>query len=135
MQVPTSNKTLLTADSVVNIALGVLLMAFPAKLVEFLGVPAATSAFYPSILGAVLFGIGIALWIGRSGNSSGLGLGGAVSINMCGGVILALWLILGNLEIPSHGQVFLWILVVFLVGLSGMELVAYFPKWGRDDAA
>ena len=111
-------------DAGVNLLLGVLLMAFPAAVVEALGIPPAAVAFYPSILGAVLFGIGIALWIGRSGSASGLGLAGAVSINLCGGVVLALWLTFGKLGLPARGYVFLWCLVVLLIGLSAIELLA-----------
>ena len=119
---------LLTLDSVVNVALGVLLLTFPAAVIESLGIPPATSSFYPNILGAVLFGIGIALWLGRNGNPTGLGLGGAVSINLCGGAVLGLWLIFGHLDIPTRGQVLLWLLVVLLVGLSAVEVAVHFKE-------
>lgn len=109
-------------------------MTFPTTVVEMLGIPAVTNAFYPNILGAVLFGIGIALWFGRSGSPSGLGLGGAVSINLCGGIVLAFWLLFGDLEIPIRGQVILWLLVALLVGLSGVELVAHFRQGGDSVA-
>lgn len=58
--------------------------------------------FYPSILGAVLFGIGIALILELTGfkrGIRGLGLGGAIVINMVGSIALFLWLVLGSLEI------------------------------------
>jgi hypothetical protein len=116
------DRILLTIDACVDLVLGVLLMAFPATVVEALGVPTATPAFYPSLLGAVLLGIGIALWLERSGVHSGLGLDGAVAINMCGGIVLAIWLLAGDLGLPLRGQVLLWGLVVVLVGLSGLEL-------------
>ena len=78
---------LLTIDSLLNLLLGVLLVVFPRDLISFLGIPQPSSAFYPSILGAVLFGIGIALWMERGADGErarGLGLGGAVVINLCG---------------------------------------------------
>ena len=59
------SSALLTVDAIVNLVLGSLLIVFPTGLVSLLGVPAAEPAFYPSILGAVLFGIGIALLIER----------------------------------------------------------------------
>ena len=133
LAISNSKSALLTVDAMVNLVLGVLLMAFPAGLVDWLGVPAATSSFYPSLLGAVLFGIGIALWLGRKG-TSGLGLAGAISINLCGGIVLAVWLLLGNLAIPGRGQVFLWFLVLLLVGLSGIELITHFGKARGDHA-
>ena len=54
---------ILAVDAAINVILGVLLIAFPRPLVDALGVPPSQSAFYPSILGAVLLGIGIALVI------------------------------------------------------------------------
>jgi len=126
---------LLTFDAVINLTLGLLLMAFPATLVEALGVPEAASFFYPNILGAVLFGIGIALWLGRRGSPNGLGLGGAVSINLCGGAMLGLWLLLGNLQIPIRGYMLLWFLVVLLVGLSAIEAFAHWRGHFRAGAS
>ena len=55
----------------------------------------------------------------------GLGLGGAVSINLCGGAVLAAWLMGGSLSLTTIGQVTLWSLVVFLVGLSALELSSH----------
>ena len=89
---------LLTVDGIVNLILGILLISFPAWLVKILGIPAAPR-FYPMILGAVLLGISIALFLergilGRRG--SGLGLDGAVAINLCGGLVLASLLLLAT---------------------------------------
>ena len=119
-----TSSNLLTADAVINLALGALLVVFPTRIVSARGIPGAENAFYPSILGAVLFGIGVALLVERFRGSSGLGLVGAISINLCGGLVLAAWLGSGALALPVRGQVFLWALVVVLVGISGLELVA-----------
>jgi hypothetical protein len=118
------SSALLTVDAIVNLVLGFLLLVFPAGLVSMLGVPKADPAFYPSILGAVLFGIGIALLIERSRGSSGLGLSGAIAINLCGGLVLAAWLVFGSIEVPLRGLIVLWGLVVVLVGISSFELIA-----------
>ena len=119
---------LLAWDAAINLVLGMLLVAFPAGVVRALGVPETEEVFYPSILGAVLFGIGIALAVEYRGVRSGrrvvggLGLLGAVAINLCGGVVLAAWLLFGSLQLPMRGTVFLWGLVLVLVALSGAEL-------------
>ena len=113
---------LLLIDAVINLLLGILLIFFPEPLVEALGIPASEQPFYPSILGAVLFGIGIALLIQLRSNS-GLGLLGAVAINLCGGLALAFWLLFGSLSLPTHGLIGLWGLVVVLVGISTLELI------------
>ena len=117
---------LLTVDGAINLLLGGALVAFPRDLVRWLGVPNVESAFYPSVLGGVLVGIGVALLLerlGRRRRTGGLGLAGAVAINLCGGLVLAGWLTLADLELPLRGLVFLWALVLALVGLSGLELV------------
>jgi hypothetical protein len=126
-------RALLTVDATVNLALGVALAFFPRWLVAILGVPDVEPAFYPSILGSVLIGVGIALLLGRSKPTlelAGLGLEGAVAINLCGGVALAAWLLLGDLELPLRGEFFLWGLVILLVGLNSVEIAHYFSKRG-----
>ena len=118
---------LLKTDAAINLILGILLMAFPINLVKALGLPSVYPAFYPSILGGVLFGIGLALLLEcycKSNGLSGLGLAGAIAINLCGGFILAIWLLFGNLNLPLRGQIFLWCLVLILVGLSLIEGIA-----------
>ena len=119
-----SSSALLRADALINLLLGATLVFFPRGLVTALGIPDAEVAFYPSILGAVLFGIGIALWIEHLRGSSGLGLAGAISINLCGGVVLAAWLLFGSLSLPLRGRLLLWGLVVLLSGISVLELRA-----------
>jgi hypothetical protein len=113
---------LLIIDGVINLALGVLLVAFPAPLIQVLGLP-SESRFYANILGAVLIGIAIALFIQHK-NGSGLGLDGAVVINLCGGATLAAWLVFGDLDLNTGGAILLWALVILLVGLSFTELLA-----------
>lgn len=125
------SKSVLLVDGIINLILGILLLAFSQTIVNLLGVPDTDQYFYPNILGGVLFGIGVALlieWSRKGGSFVGLGLGGAISINMCGGIALALWLLFGNLVIPIGGKVFLWILVLILVGISSMELFIHYTS-------
>ncbi len=119
---------ILLIDALINLTLGVLLVTFPRNLVSFLGIPDVTNTFYPSILGAVLIGIAIALFIEYMRKPTGivgLGLGGAVSINLCGVVILLIWLVSGKLHIPLRGQIILWTLALILVIISCFELIMY----------
>jgi len=104
--------SLLTLDAIINLVLGVLLIVFPSGLVSILGIPNVEVAFYPSILGGVLFGTGIALLIQHVRGSSGLGLEGAISINLSGGLVLAGWVLFGALSLPLRGRILLWALVV-----------------------
>ena len=115
----------LLADAAINLILGILLLIFSRTIINILGLPEAVIYFYPNILGGVLFGIGIALLIEcyrSSGGLIGLGLGGAIAINLCGGIVLATWLIFGDLNIPLRGQLLLWALVFILVVLNAFEL-------------
>jgi hypothetical protein len=120
-------KILLIIDSLINLLLGFILLLFPPVIVRFLGVPPAETTFYPSVFGAVLIGIGVALLLdlpGGEGRRDGLGLRGAVAINLCGGFALIAWLLLGNLDLPLRGDIFLWGLGAALVGLSAVEFAA-----------
>jgi len=115
--------TLIT-DAVINYALGILCILY-TFLAEPLGIPIIKNAFYPNILGAVLFGIGIALTIEfyrKKGEMVGLGLGGAVAINLSGGFVLIMWLIFGDLNIPFKGQFLLWSLAIILVIISSVKI-------------
>jgi hypothetical protein len=122
---------LLKVDAAINLILGILLMAFPAGLVKALGIPMEVPAFYATILGGVLFGIGLALlmecyW--KSERFKGLGLGGAITINLCGGGVLAIWLLSEELSLPLRGTMVLWLLVLLLIGLSILEGAAHLRK-------
>ena len=129
--------TLLAVDGIGNVALGVILLAEPVRLARWLGIPNVTSGFYPSLFGAVLFGIGLALLLELyrpSSGARGLGLTGALVINFCFGLVLAGWLFFGDLGLPLHGAAILWALVGILVGLSGIELVTELRSEPREAA-
>lgn len=123
-----NHSIILMVDAVINVILGILLITFHPKVIHILGVPEAQQIFYPTVLGAVLLGIGVALFIQcfrRPDGLAGLGLGGAIAINLCGGVMLAIWLISGSLNLPLRGKIFLWGLVAVLIGISAIESLAY----------
>jgi hypothetical protein len=117
------HKVLLAIDGVVNLVLGAILLFSPAGLVQLLGLPPTNTYFYASILGAVIFGIGVALLLELYGVPSrirGLGLGGAIAINLCGGGALLVWLLAVPLSIPLRGRVILWVVaaVVLIIGIA-----------------
>ena len=117
---------ILMVDAAINLILGVLLVVFNPKMIHLLGVPPAEQSFYPTILGAVLIGIALVIeCFRRPEGLAGLGLGGAIAINLCGGLMLAIWLISGRLNLPLRGDIFLWCLAALLVGISSMEGLAY----------
>lgn len=113
-------KNLLAVDASVNLTLGVLLLAYPGWLVTALGLPPVTNTFFPNVLGGVLFGIGIALLLAWRGDAHGLGLDGAIAINLCGAGVVVGWLVLAPQSIPPRGHITLWAtaLIVIAIGLA-----------------
>ena len=123
----------LLIDAVINLILAILLLSFSPQMAECFGVPSAHINFYPNILGAVFLGITIALVIEAYRNPAynktvGLGLVGAIFINLCGGFVLLLWLISGNLELPLRGKIFLWTLDLILILISTVELLSILKR-------
>lgn len=122
---------MLIIDAVINLILGFVLLAFPLEVFQFLGLPIQVPPFYASILGGVLVAIGIALLTEHfrgSGKMIGLGLGGAMVINLYAALVLAVWLVSGRLSIPLRGHLVLWGLVVMLVIITGIEFQVYRKK-------
>jgi len=128
------SRSILAIDALINFTLGILLLIFPDNLVHLLGIPTSQSKFYPGILGSVLIGIGVALsieYFQKPDGLNGLGLGGAIAINICGALVLAGWLIWGDLQLPVHGVYFLWLLGIGLLGISLVELLIYYKDRKR----
>ena len=123
----------LLIDAVINLILAILLLSFSPEMADIFGVPTAHINIYPNILGAVFLGITIALGFEAYRNPDnrktiGLGLVGAVCINRCGGFVLLLWLIFGNLALPVRGKMFLWSLDLILLLISTVELLNIWNK-------
>ncbi len=121
----TKHKPLLLVDGAVNLVLGVVLLLFPAGVVELLGLPPTSTNFYPSILGAVLAGIGVALLVERLGADKGirgLGIGGAIAINISGAGALVVWLLIDPFDSPTRGYAVLWTVATVVLVIAGIEV-------------
>jgi hypothetical protein len=114
-------RPLLLADAIINLVLGVLLLLYPQRLAEALGMPPVATNFFPNVLGGVLFGIGLALLIAYRGGAQGLGLDGAIAINLCGAGVVAGWLIVAPQAIPPRGRITLWIIALLVIGIGLVE--------------
>jgi hypothetical protein len=129
------HKALLLIDAIVNLILGLILLLYPAGIVELLGLPPTETYFYVIILGAVLFGIGIALLTELYGiprKVRGLGLGGAIVINLCGAGALLIWLIISPFSLPIRGRVILWSVAIVVLTIALAEIVTKSWQYPRD---
>jgi hypothetical protein len=114
-------RILLTVDAVVNLVLGAVLVLAPAGVIEFFGLPATGNYFYTSVLGAVLVGIGLALLLSL-GSWSGLGLMGAVTINLCGATAVVGWMLFNSSVLGLRGKVVLWTVAAVVYAIAVFEL-------------
>lgn len=120
-------EVLLLGDALANFLLGVLLLLYPEPFIAAIGVPSTNVLFYPTLLGALLFGIGVALVVEYYRDAlgvGGLGLGGGLAINVVAGLVLVGWLVSGELSLSGFGSTFLWLLVGGLALLSVLEVYA-----------
>ena len=80
----------------------------------------------------MIFGIGIALLaeLFFYQKIRGLGLVGAISINLSGGLVLLYWLVFSDLTIPLKGVITLWIVAVLVIGIGVIELIT--KSWKSD---
>ena len=122
----TKKEVFLSADWSSNLALGTLLLLFPFGVGEALGMPSASHHFYTTLLGGVIFGIGVAFFLEKFSSPSrgrGLGLAGAIAINLCGGTVLLIWLVIRPFDLPARGTMILWTIAVLVLGIGLLELV------------
>jgi hypothetical protein len=116
---------LLIIDGIINVLLGILLILFPLGMDHFLSLPYTSTYFYTTIFGAVLIGIGIALFIECKIPSSGLGLIGAIIINICGASALLLSLFIYKTSIPTFGLIILVVIAILVFLLALLELIQF----------
>ena len=114
---------LLTVEILLKLAGGLALVLAPLSTIKLLGLPRTDSGFWPRLLGAVLIGMAMALYLeGRGPGSQGLGLSGCVIVNFSAVSILGGSLALEAGPSSARGRVAVWALVVLLVCLSLLEI-------------
>ena len=114
---------LLWLETLLKLAGGGILLLAPRAVIRALGLPPATSGFWPRIVGTLLIGIGAAAYIeGAWPGSRGLGLAGLVAINLAGAAVIAAAALLGRGAPTRRGSFALWVLVALLLALSLLEI-------------
>lgn len=115
---------LLWIETVLKLAGGVLLVVAPLTLARVLGLQRPASGFWPRLLGALLIGLAAATFIeARFAGSRGLGLAGALAVNLAGAGVVAAELVMGSAAPSRRGRVVLW-LVVIVLGLLAVAEIA-----------
>ena len=69
----------------------------------------------------------LALFVERYGfksNPRGLGLGGAIAINICGAMVLLVWLLIHPFNLPLKGYIVLWTIATGVLSIGIVEIVA-----------
>jgi hypothetical protein len=115
---------LLWIETLLKLAAGLLLVLAPLAAIKLLGLPRTETGFWPRLLGAVLLGLAVAVFIeGRAPGSQGLGLAGCVIVNFSAVSMLAGSLALERGPASARGRAVVWAFVVLLVCLSVLEIV------------
>jgi len=125
---------LLIVDGLINLALGILMVFFPTQMIQAFDLPKADNNFYINLLGAVLFGFGIALLLERFSNQphrSGLGIAGAIAINIFGSGTLIVWLLFGKLNLSLGGSILLWSIATIVLGVAIIKICS--RSWSKDE--
>ena len=109
----------LRADAVFDAAMGLLLLSASWEgLYDALGLPVARPAFYAQLAGGVLLAYAYLLWQG--GDRRRLAAVTAAT-NALGVVVIAVWLLSGELEAETLGEALLWLAALALAVFAVLE--------------
>ncbi len=114
---------LLWIEIVLKGAAGGLLMLAPRTLARALGLPPVAEPFWPRCLGALLVGIALAAFLEvKLKGANGLGLAGAIAVNLAAAGIIGGQLIVGQVTPARRGRVLLWLTAGLLMLLALAEI-------------
>lgn len=114
---------LLWIETLVKLAPGLALLLAPGWTARALGLPRDPTGFWPRLLGGTLVGLAAGFVLeGWIGNVHGIGLAGALAVNLAAAGTIAGLLILGKAAPSRRGRILLWLAVALLVLLALLEL-------------
>lgn len=115
-------KYILWIDAIVHLFMGSQLTLRPRGFIRMLGLPPTDTTFYPRLLGAVLFGIGLSILIGiRTETPIWIGPGAEIVLALVGAGVLATLIASNRFAFTARGKVVSWFLVALLVLLAWLE--------------
>ncbi len=114
---------LLWIEFLTKLAVGIPLLLMPRVLARVLGLPPAESPFWPRLIGGLLIGLATAALIEvRFKSSIGLGLAGAVSMNVAAAATIGSLLIMGQGGPTRRGRFALWLVAAVLMIQALVEI-------------
>jgi hypothetical protein len=115
-------RTWLRADAFFDAAMALLLLtATWDALYEALGLPVAEPALYAQIAGGLLLGYAYLLWWAPGTPAERTVAGATAVVNALGVVVVGVWVLSGDLETETLGDVILWAAVVALAAFAIAE--------------
>jgi hypothetical protein len=114
----------LRVDAVSNAALAVFLLAATwDALYDFFGLPLAEPPIYAQLLGAALVAFAIVEWaLAGTPAERAVTLAAAVG-NALAAVVLAVWLLVADTNLDTHGLVALWSVAAFLAAAAVVHTI------------
>lgn len=113
---------LLWLETLLKFSAGLLLVLAPLSAIRLLGLPRTESGFWPRLVGTLLVGLAVALFLEGSTGAHGLGLAGCIVINLLGASVLASSLLVEAGPPSARGRGITWAVVLILVLLSILEI-------------
>jgi len=114
---------LLWIETLLKLMSGLVLAIAPMSAIKLFGLPRTGTGFWPRLLGAVLIGLAVAMFLeARVGGSHGLGLAGCAVVNLAGAAMMATLLVMDAGPPSVRGRGLLWLLVIVLLVLSIIEI-------------
>lgn len=130
-----SQALVLRVDALSNAALAVFLLAATwDRLYEFLGLPVPEPPFYAQLLGAALVAFAILEWaLAGSPAEAAVTFAAAVGSTIAA-VVLAVWLLFGDTDLDTHGEIGLWSVAGFLAAAAVIHAVVLWRGWFTGSA-
>jgi hypothetical protein len=114
---------LLWFETVLKASVGAALLLAPGLVATICGLPPATVAYWPRIVGALLLGIAAGVYLDAVAPAmGGIGIGGLIMINLAGATALLSLVILKRGAIATRGRISDGAAIALLLGLALVEI-------------
>lgn len=110
-------------ETVLKATAGLTLVLMPIPAIIVAGMPRPVSSIWPRMLGGVLIGLAIAIFIAlKYPETKVIGPAGLAAINLCGGGAMAANLMLGTAATTRRGKFFILANTLLLLAFGFVEI-------------